>query len=65
MESEGLEGDIEGGVSGVWGDFFNLGFSKEAGKGVLQVFYAIIYLFRLALDEHLNSPIRGVADKAS
>lgn len=59
-----LEGDSEVPVSGVEGGFFDFGFSKVAGKAILQLFYAIIYIIRLTLSEHLNSSIGEVADKA-
>ena len=48
----------------VGGDFLDSRFFKVAGKIFFNVLYAIIYIIRAPLGEHLNGAVPKVADEA-
>jgi hypothetical protein len=58
------KGDFEIRVLGVGGSFFGSGISHVTDKRLLYIPYAVIYIFRPTLSEHLNSAIRQVADES-
>ena len=64
FSADELKGDFEVCVFWVGGNFFDSGFSYIAGEGFLYISYAVIYIFRPTLGEHLNSAIEQVADEA-
>ncbi len=59
-----LKGDFEVYVPRVGGNFFDSRFFKIAGKIFFNVLYAVIYILRAPLGEHLDGTVRHVADEA-
>ncbi len=59
-----LKGDFEVCVFWVGWDFFDSRFIKIAGKIFFNILYAIIYILRTALGEHLDGTVRHIADEA-
>jgi hypothetical protein len=59
-----LESDLETCVSRVGRDFYGFDFPDVAGQAILNVFYAIIYIFSRSLGEHFDGAVREVADVA-
>jgi len=49
---------------GVGGSLFDPGFSYVAGEGLLDFSYAGVDVFGGALGEHLDGPVKEVADEA-
>ena len=60
----GSKSDFEVCVLWVGRSFFDFGLYHVAGKSLLYVAYAAIYIFAPALGEHLDGAVRQVADEA-
>ena len=59
-----LESDSEVCVSRIGRDFHGLDLSDVAGQAILNISYAIVYIFSRALGEHLDGAVWEVADVA-